>query len=116
MHPDSLLGYGIPDFVRALKAVRVPEYETQKQVVVYPNPFTDVFSVEVNVPAEQEIDLVLYDQLGRIVRYVRSYRAGAGTGKISFPGMAAMKNGNYMLKVAGRDFVSNLSVVKMATK
>ena len=116
MHPDSLLGYGIPDFVRALKAVRVPEYETQKQVVVYPNPFTDVFSVEVNVPAEQEIDLVLYDQLGRIVRYIRSNRAGAGTGKISFPGMAAMKNGNYMLKVAGRDFVSNLSVVKMATK
>ncbi len=41
---------------------------TTMNVKFYPNPFTDVLSIEINSSGEEDIDILIYDAIGRLVR------------------------------------------------
>ena len=112
-HPDSLLGYGIPDFIKALNIVSVHENEKQQPVFTYPNPFTDVFSVCFYSQLEQEIDLFLYDQFGRTLSSFPKQLARAGVNKFPVTNLSDLRAGNYILKMVGKDFITNVKVIKI---
>ena len=112
-HQDSLLGYGIPDFIKALKTVSLPESENLKPVYIYPNPFSDEFSVKFYSPYKQEIDLFIYDQVGRNICKRTKQITEAGSNDLHISNLSNLKTGDYILKIIGKDFITNIKMIKI---
>ena len=112
-HPDSLLGYGIPDFTMALKIVSLPESEKLQPVYIYPNPFSDVFSVKFYSPCKQDIDFFIYDQVGSVVCKMTKQVAEAGSNNLHISNASLLKTGTYILKMVGKDIITNVKIIKI---
>ncbi|MCX6266455.1 MAG: T9SS type A sorting domain-containing protein, partial [Bacteroidetes bacterium] len=112
-HPDSLLGYGIPDFVKALRHVNLDKRDTYKSTALYPNPFTDRFTVSIYTATLQEFDAYLISSLGVVVREMHQKAERAGVIDISFSDLTGLPNGNYVLRMVGKDLMLNLKVIKI---
>ena len=96
-HPDSLLGYGIPDFSKAMTLLTIPEkksYGTE----FYPNPFTDHFVLTYNSPFSQDVSLDIYDVIGERVYQNHSIHCWAGDNRINVSGLSKLQTGCYILK------------------
>lgn len=68
--PDSLLGYGIPNYNLAnliLKNLNVPKQQASNLINVYPNPFNERLSVLYYSADSQQVVLNVYDVLGAVV-------------------------------------------------
>lgn len=64
--PDSLLGYGIPDFCYAELLLSQMEHDNKKEeIYVYPNPTSGLF--ELRIANCQNCGLTIYNTLGKIV-------------------------------------------------
>lgn len=67
--PDSLLGYGIPDFTQAsmiLGGIDPGVLPAEDQIyAVFPNPFSDVVTVQYFTTTSQDITVSVYDAVGR---------------------------------------------------
>ncbi|MEI7726958.1 MAG: S8 family serine peptidase, partial [Bacteroidota bacterium] len=95
--PDSLLGYGIPDFIKALQHLNVDQKEMKNVLHVYPNPFTDGFRVSFNAGSAQDYNATLYNNMGLAVYSVHNKSDRAGYHEFVIPDMAFLPNGNYIL-------------------
>jgi len=66
--PDSLLGYGIPDFAKAdsyLKANYSNKLEIEKNWMVFPNPFSDeIILRNLNLVSSEDCQIGIYDLIG----------------------------------------------------
>lgn len=72
-NPDTLMGYGIPNFALAdyyLTVLDNPELNLDNQVVkLVPNPFTDKISIIAHLTAyPQKANLTIVDNTGRVVK------------------------------------------------
>ncbi|MDA3883201.1 MAG: S8 family serine peptidase [Bacteroidales bacterium] len=66
--PDGYFGYGIPDFEKARKYLRLELFETVLQYArVYPNPFTKELKVEVLYAEYDTLDIHIFSSVGRVV-------------------------------------------------
>ncbi|NJN26863.1 MAG: S8 family serine peptidase [Cyclobacteriaceae bacterium] len=69
--PDTLLGYGIPDFIRAYNKIKVSEGDVVNSFVVFPNPVTNrrviSFYVE-GIASPQSADLQFFDSKGSLIK------------------------------------------------
>lgn len=68
--PDSLLGYGIPDFCIANNLLVEMDVETtfnEKNILIYPNPAKDEIYLKFNFASEKEVSIQLIDAFGRTV-------------------------------------------------
>jgi serine protease AprX len=73
LNPDSLYGYGIPDFGRAdriLKNMLTPQESPIMTYYFYPNPAKDFLNIEIYLRSEtsQPIYITIQDITGRIIR------------------------------------------------
>lgn len=102
-NPDTLIGYGIPD---ALAAVREAEAEVISsrinlpqdfQFTIYPNPFNDRLNVRFN-GYQQPYAVQVYDLTGR--RLDISHAVTSSQIALDFSGYSS---GTYVLRVAGRE-------------
>lgn len=79
-HPDSLLGYGIPDFKMAyleLFNLYVSAFESEKQWTVYPNPVKDYVVLQ-NKSGKlyDKVEIEIFSLEGRLMqKWVKSYSA-----------------------------------------
>lgn len=108
-NPDSLLGYGIPDFANAFLTISVNKTESAF-CEVFPNPVKDQLTVRFLLPGEDKLNLVLFDQAGRpvISRHIIGYQ-GENTQILTTLGLG---RGVYFLKITGK----NLSLIKKVVK
>ncbi len=111
-HPDSLLGYGIPDFIKAMQHVNIDKKEIVPAPNIYPNPFATTFTLSLNAKTAQKIDLYLIDNLGLVAFYMHTKTEGAGDYKITVPDLSSLPNGNYLIKVVGQDLLLNKMIIK----
>ncbi len=111
-HPDSLLGYGIPDFVKALHHMNVDNRGVENLAKVYPNPFSGEFSVSFNATKDQEITILLVNNLGMIVSAIKR-TARAGANEVTFPDLKSLPDGNYVLQIIGNDLLLNSKTIKV---
>ncbi|MEI7724714.1 MAG: S8 family serine peptidase [Bacteroidota bacterium] len=112
MNPDSLTGYGIPDFVKALKVVSVPENHEGRSISIYPNPFISVFTISFNSVNEQRLNLLLCDQQGRVIYSCKQF-VRAGMNEILLTDLPVLKKGFYFLNIKGNDINVNEKVIKI---
>ncbi|HEY3250564.1 MAG TPA: T9SS type A sorting domain-containing protein, partial [Ignavibacteria bacterium] len=76
----------------------------------YPNPFNPVTKIKVNVPANQDVTMSIYDILGRIVKtYMRNYKQ-AGTYAIDFDG-SNLSSGVYFYRCFSEGFSQTRSMI-----
>jgi serine protease AprX len=96
-HPDSLLGYGIPDFSKAMTLLSIPEKITYP-TTYYPNPFNDHFTLTYHSPFTQDVMIDIYDMIGERVYQNHSIHCWEGDNKISINGLSDIQKGCYILK------------------
>ncbi len=89
--------------------------EFENSILVYPNPFSDAFTVEYEVRENMQAELLMYDVLGKKVKTFFSYETFQAQGKHSLtvnPHSFALATGVYILKYKSGDFESTIKLVR----
>lgn len=99
-NPDSLLGYGIPDFQMAwfyLVNLSIPNQLTEKDWFVYPNPATDFLVIQKNgVVNSDKITIEIFTLEGRLVqKWIKPNNP-----KITLSDIGWLSQGMFLLKIA----------------
>jgi subtilisin family serine protease len=109
MNPDNIYGYGIPNFMLALRKLKSAQVPTiDKGVLVFPNPFSEAVEIDfINIPSNVE-RVSIYSSEGKIV-YSKTGNVG-NFGYITLDSSDIPEPGLYLLVVyAGNDiFTSKL--------
>ncbi|MCD6332792.1 MAG: S8 family serine peptidase [Bacteroidales bacterium] len=101
-HPDSLLGYGIPDYGKALflvQGLNPVRLDQEHLIRLFPNPFTGSLVVNFYTPQHQEITIELMQLDGRIC-YRRTLQVGSTSlNQISLKDLESLPAGVLLLRI-----------------
>lgn len=110
--PDSLLGYGIPDFGKAdkyLKTNFTSSFSAESGWSVYPNPFSDYFILKNNgVPAEKTLILSIYTINGICVWE----KAFSSTESLILNNLANLPQGVLIMRIRSGEKEERLKLIK----
>ncbi|MCK9423170.1 MAG: S8 family serine peptidase [Bacteroidales bacterium] len=98
-NPDSLLGYGIPDFPKALLHLSAPGSIDNLKLQVYPNPFSTTVKITFLTSDHHHFDIQVFDLLGRIRYAMKNQNLTEGENSYVFNDLPVLPIGNYILKV-----------------
>lgn len=114
-NPDSLLGYGIPDFYQAMLILHNTRFalDSQKGMMnAYPNPFNESITTELFYLDSQEVKIELIDMFGKI----QYEKVVPGNGRIHFKettqNLGGLSSGLYILRVSSLNNVWIRRIVK----
>lgn len=99
-NPDSLMGYGMPDFfvtdliLRGLPEVNSPKFAFQ----IMPNPFSSGFYLITNPQDSQEVKISIFDLSGKAV-YSSLKVLRSGTQALYISQISELANGIYVVKL-----------------
>ncbi len=112
-NPDSLLGYGIPNFAAAnliLSNITIHNFESDNLLNVFPNPFTDLVNIVFSSSGNQKIIIELFDITGkRIYRHEESTHVGYNNFVIGKS--IDFSKGVYILKVSDEQNVFTHKII-----
>lgn len=101
--PDSIVGYGIPNFCIAdmlLSGVDVHKLNEEEKLSVFPNPFRSNFDITFYSDKKQTIRFEMYDVSGRIIFNEKEKTVNANSyTKFSSTDGEALSPGIYILRV-----------------
>ena len=112
MNPDSLLGYGIPNFAAASTILDNLELEINNYVKVSPNPFSDRFFLEMYHVDSQTISFELYDITGRLQQKKYSFDNYLNYRILEFSNLGHLPSGLYVLRIVVGNKVQQLKLIK----
>jgi hypothetical protein len=72
-----------------------------------PNPFNSITSIGFNLPSQSEISLVIYNELGQVVRTLVSGTVGAGYHSVPFDA-SELANGTYYYTLKAGNYVKTI--------
>ncbi len=112
-HPDSLVGYGIPDMETAYESIYFTEkLESRNKPLVFPNPFTSGITIALSSEKEEDVTVTIYNTMGSEVlsQDARLY-PGINILKIR---LATLSAGAYILKTRynGRSVTQTIVKIK----
>ncbi|OYT17819.1 MAG: hypothetical protein B7C24_00730 [Bacteroidetes bacterium 4572_77] len=109
-HPDTLYGYGMPNFEQALLALGVQEnLNTSDVLSVYPNPSADIITISLNDKNAIYGDLFLFNIQGQLIL---QEKWNAATNKIIWD-LKNYPNGMYFLKFQNQQTTYSLKINKL---
>ncbi len=114
-NPDSLVGYGIPDFAKAISLVGEREIQTATlPIKVAPNPFIDNFILILYSEKGRTIKLTIVDPLGRTLGSAIAISVGSGENRIRIdqPVLKRITPGFYLLRVEEDTKVTTIPLIK----
>ena len=101
--PDSITGYGIPNFCIAdmlLSGIDVHKLNEEEKLTVFPNPFKTNFDITFYSDKKQTIRFEMYDVSGRIIFNEKEKTVNANSyTKFSSSNGEALSAGVYILRV-----------------
>ena len=101
--PDSLLGYGIPDFQKAYFEINeIIEIKNDKILNVTPNPFKDYLIIDTNNLKSQQKEIVIeiFNFMGKLV-FKQNYEWYPSVNKrIQINNLSKLEKGIYILKLS----------------
>ncbi len=98
-HPDSLLGYGIPNYCQALTILTgITENKPVSMLVkTYPNPFTNNITLSFYSSYKQDIKVALYNSIGQLIYQKIEKSAIGGNTLITISGLQNLSQGLYLV-------------------
>ncbi len=112
--PDSLLGYGIPDFEKAFFLLSGIKEEEINNIsfLTYPNPVGDELTIDFFVSHIENLEIGLYSLLGECVFYTDL--SGKTTVKtFHIRGLDGLQAGLYIMKVTLNNQIYQRKIVKL---
>lgn len=111
--PNAYYGYGIPDFKKALLMLNPPLYYKYEEVAVYPNPFSNHFTIEYDPLDGNSITIELFNTTGQKI-YYREYSILANTpGEIEINNVSDIPRGFLILKITSGNKTFTKTLVKL---
>lgn len=112
--PDSLKGYGIPDFCKAKDILTgIANYSAlENALTVYPNPFQSTFTILYTTAKQELITLELRDLTGRVLK-TQTLKVNAGQqAKLNFAADKELAAGIYLISVSNAEHVFSKKIIK----
>jgi subtilisin family serine protease len=112
-NPDSLVGYGIPNFCTA-SAILTGIEENNNSINVftlYPNPFINLITITCNNSQKQLVRVSLIDISGREV-FVENKLLESNTNTFTIKPETQLAKGLYILKIVSNSQSSSIKVIK----
>jgi hypothetical protein len=113
--PDTLTGYGIPDFYGTHLALiddDDPRYQENRLPRAYPNPVNDRLHVMINNDKPQDYRLTVVSLTGREVVERKQHIAAEGFHKFQFPVFSQLSEGLYFLHIKSEQANHTLRIWK----
>ena len=114
LHPDSVLGYGIPDFfVANLMLKGIPADTSMKELFfqTLPNPFDRGFYLVTAPIDSQDIDISIFDISGKKI-WQKKLNVNPGTSAFYIDGLHDKANGLYFIKLIVGDKAYTRKIIK----
>ena len=96
--PDSLLGYGIPDYSQALQILSVHSDVVEKSLILYPNPVNDHVTIGFPVSIQGKYSFEIINLQGRVI-YSRQHDVGS-VRSFQINDIKDIPSGMYFLKLS----------------
>lgn len=111
--PDTIRGYGIPDFCAANQILSgINEISPESTFIVYPNPARSAFSVEFYSDKKQTALIELYDVAGRRISSETHVFDSYSDNRFILSGTEKLAKGIYILKMKTEDRSYSRKIVK----
>lgn len=113
--PDSLLGYGIPNFYLAnilLKNEKISEINNQEGFTLMPNPFVRDLAILFNIIDSQSVDFQIVDISGKVVWESLQIACSPGINLLELDNVAGLAQGNYVVVMRVGDRVYSEKLIK----
>lgn len=108
--PDSLLGWGIPDYQSALNSLSIPENKVEKVLSTYPNPVIDKLTVGFSNSIKGKYKVEIVDLQGRVV-YSRQGNDGS-IRSLQINDLGHLPSGVYLLRISNNSNYFSGKIVK----
>jgi hypothetical protein len=105
---DTLRVYGLPVSVDDEKIIPVSYLLYQN----YPNPFNPVTTISYTIPAQTNVEIKVFDILGREVKTLVNEFKTTGFHKIEFDA-SSLASGVYLYRIKTDDFISVKKMILM---
>lgn len=115
--PDSIYGYGIPNFCKAdsilsvMLSVGNVNVENEN-LSVYPNPFSSNFTIEFYSTNKEVVLVELYDVTGKKVMSQQQTVFANTKNKFTFSDISILSKGIYTLRLISSDKTYNSKIIK----
>lgn len=114
LHPDSLLGYGIPDFAFADSILSCNcLLFTDELVSVYPNPFSKGINYSFYAGITENIQVTLTDAIGNLISSETHNITDGALSRFSIPLSFSIPDGIYILQVKSDKSLFSRKIVKI---
>jgi hypothetical protein len=114
LNPDSLTGFGLPDFFVASMIIRnIPPVETNDNISLkaVPNPFNSGFYIITSTADSQQVQMALFDISGKKLWQSKTLLP-AGTTAFYIDALQQASNGLYFIKVINGEKVYTRKIIK----
>ncbi len=114
LHPNNIIGYGIPDYLLAYTRLRVSkQLSTHHPYLVYPNPFIDHVTLAIKISTQDKIQICIYDLNGKTI-YDRTFgNQMENTRIIPLYLKNCISSGLYILQVHSGQFSAAIPIIKV---
>lgn len=110
LNPDSLYGYGIPDFTKVIYLLQEKfVLKPGNNPIAFPNPFTDKLQIIFNIPPER-LRIELYTLSGEKI-FGRNFEEYISR-SIELTNLSSLKQGVYFLRLGTQAQTTTLKLVK----
>jgi hypothetical protein len=106
--PDSLLGWGIPDFLAASSTLSIQTKENK--IVAFPNPVDEKFTVVFPVSIQGKFNIEIVNLQGKVV-YSRQHDEGS-IRSIQINDLGYLASGIYFIKVSAQSVIYSGKIIK----
>ncbi|WP_338789950.1 proprotein convertase P-domain-containing protein [Bernardetia sp. MNP-M8] len=90
----------------------INDSENQADFIAYPNPFTDILTLDFSLERQETVDIILTDMAGRSIKTI-SQSFQKGSQKIEFNNLQNLARGSYLIQLRTSTLQKTFKVVKM---
>jgi len=115
-NPDSLLGWGIPNFAAAnaiLTNIKIHNLENDNTFNIFPNPFSEVIYLLFYSSDTESVDIDIYDIMGKKVYSQENLHRISGYSYFTVSNISSLSKGIYMIRVATKGKVYTKKIMKV---
>lgn len=114
-NPDTLVGYGVPNFMAAyllLSGVQIPGFDNDGVVNAFPNPFTDEISLVFQSSDTQRVNIEMFDINGKRVYFRNNVARDYGVTCINIDDLNRLAQGLYLVRISSPNRVVTQKLMK----